>query len=206
MVPGDRHSLLIETGGDPVEPIGPIHVVLDIFLAGPHDLHGTIDMLRDLDGASDAVGLEPPAEPAADQMVVDHDLVQRQAGGLRRRRLGARDGLAADPDFAAVLADMNRAVHRLHRRVREERNLVGRLDLGDGARHGLVDIADILRHRPRIERRLFELARDVFACRAWRADRRPIRSPAPPALSSPRPYGRPRPRRRRRAARSGARP
>ena len=69
--------------------------------------------------------------------------------------------LGADPDFAAVLTDMDRAVHRLHRRVREKRNLVDRLDLGDGARHGLVDIADILRNRPRIERRLFQLARDL---------------------------------------------
>ena len=55
---------------------------------------------------------------------------------------------------------MDGAVHRLYRRVREERNLVGRLDLGDGARHGLVDIADSLRDRARIERRLFELGRD----------------------------------------------
>ena len=164
MVPGDRHSFLIETGGHPVEEIGPIHVVLDVFLAGPDDLDGTVDMLGDLDGASDAIDLQPPAKAAADQMIVDHDLVQRQAGGLRRRRLGARDGLAADPDFAAVLADMNRAVHRLHRRVREERNLIGRLDLGDGARHGLVDIADVLRNRPRIERRLFELAHDRRPC------------------------------------------
>ena len=120
--------------------------------------------MRDLNRASDAIDLEPAAEAAADQMIVDHDLVQRQAGGLRGRRLGARDGLVADPDFAAVLADMDRAVHRLHRRVREERNLVGRLDLGDGARHRLVDIADVLRNRPRIERRLFELGRDVVAC------------------------------------------
>ena len=147
MVPGDRHSLCIETGGHPVEEIGPIHVVLDIFLAGPNDLHGTLDLHGDLDGASDAIDLEPATEATADQVVVDHDLVQRQAGGLCRRGLGARDGLVADPDFAAVLADMDRAVHRLQRRVREERNLVGRLDLGDGARHGLVDIADVLRHR-----------------------------------------------------------
>ena len=161
MVPGDRLSLLVETGGDPVEAIGPVHVVLDIFLARPHDLHRTVDVLRDLDRASDAIDLQPAAKAAADQMIVDHDLVQRQAGGLRRRRLDAREDLAADPDFAAVLADMNRAVHRLHRGVREERNLVHRLDLGDGARHGLVDIADILRNRPRIERRLFELAGDL---------------------------------------------
>ena len=112
----------------------------------------------------DAVGLQPPAEAAADQMIVHHDLVQRQARGLRGRRLGARHGLAADPDFAAVLADMDRAVHRLHRGVREERNLVGRLDLGGGARQGLVDVADVLRDRARLERRLFELAHDRLRC------------------------------------------
>jgi hypothetical protein len=44
----------------------------------------------------------------------------------------------------------------------EKRDLVGRLDLGDRTRHGLVDIADILRHGPRIERRFFELADDIF--------------------------------------------
>ena len=101
------------------------------------------------DGADDAVGLQPPAEAAADQMIVDHDLLQRQAGGLRRHRLDPRDRLGADPDLAAVLADMHRAVHRLHRGVREERHLIGRLDLGGGARHGLVGVADVLRHRAR---------------------------------------------------------
>jgi hypothetical protein len=30
--------------------------VLDIFLAGPHDLHGAVDMSRDLDRARDTVG------------------------------------------------------------------------------------------------------------------------------------------------------
>ena len=97
MVPGDRHALRVEAGGQPVEEIGPVHVVLDVLLAGPHDLHRAVDLLRDLDGADDAVDLEPPAEAAADQMVVDDDLVQRQAGGLRRRRLGARDDLACRP-------------------------------------------------------------------------------------------------------------
>src|SRR4029453_6847074 len=48
----------------------------------------------------------------------------------RRRRLPPRHALAAVPDFAAFLVDMNRAVHRLHRRLGEKRKLVGRLDLG----------------------------------------------------------------------------
>ena len=87
MVPGDRHSFLIETGGDPVEPIGPIHIVLDVFLPGPDDLDRPVDMLSDLDRADDAVALEPPAKTTADQMVVHDDLVQREPGGLRRRHL-----------------------------------------------------------------------------------------------------------------------
>src|SRR4029077_8165084 len=107
-------------GGYAVEEIGPVHVVLDVFLAGPHDLDGAVDMLRDLDGASDTVDLQPPAKATADEMIVDHHLVQGQARDFRRRRLGARDGLVADPNFAAVLADMDSTVHRLHCGVREE--------------------------------------------------------------------------------------
>ena len=81
-------------------------------------------------------------------MVVDHHLVQQQACSLRCGRLGSRDDFVADPDFAVVLGDMNRTIHRFHCGVREERNLVGHLALGDGARHSLVDITDILRNRP----------------------------------------------------------
>jgi hypothetical protein len=60
-------------------------------------------MLRDLDGADDPIDLEPPAKPATDQVVVDRDLVHWQTGSLRRCRLDSRDGLGADPYFAAVL-------------------------------------------------------------------------------------------------------
>jgi hypothetical protein len=70
MVPGNRLSLFVETSGESVIPIGTIHVVLNVFLPGPHDLHGTVDVLRDLDSANDAIGLQPSAEAAADQMVV----------------------------------------------------------------------------------------------------------------------------------------
>src|SRR5215469_8239719 len=95
IVPGDGHSFRIETGGNPIEPVRPVHVVLDIFLTRPHDFHRAVDMLRDLDGAGGTVGPQPPPEAPADQVVVDDDLVQGQAGGLRGRRLDARHGLAA---------------------------------------------------------------------------------------------------------------
>src|SRR3981189_693752 len=62
MVPGDGHSSFIETGRHPVEETGPVHVVLDVFLARPHDLDRTFDMLRDLDGANDAIDLQAATE------------------------------------------------------------------------------------------------------------------------------------------------
>src|SRR6202171_1078113 len=114
MVPSDRHSLVIETSGYPVEETGPVHVVLDIFLASPHDLHRTLHLHGDLNRAGDAVDLEPATEAAADQVIVNHDLVQRQSRGFCRSGLGSREDLVTDPDFAAVFADMNGAVHRFH--------------------------------------------------------------------------------------------
>ena len=112
--------------------------------------------------ANDAVDFETPAESAADEMVVYDDLVQRHSGGFRGRGLRACDRLGADPDFAIVLAHVDGAIHRLHRGVRQERNLVGRFDFRRGAGHGLVGIADVLRNRARIARRGVQLAHDVF--------------------------------------------
>src|ERR1700730_15967896 len=114
MAPRDRPSLFVQTGGDSVEEIGPVHIVLDVFLAGPDDLDRTVDVPGDLDGASDAIDLQPTTEAATDQMITDHDLVQRQTRGLRRRRLGSCEDLVTDPDLAAVPADMKRAVPPLH--------------------------------------------------------------------------------------------
>jgi hypothetical protein len=51
--------------------------VLDIFLARPHDFHGPVHMMRDLDRASDTIGFEPAPEPTANRVIVDNDLVQR---------------------------------------------------------------------------------------------------------------------------------
>src|ERR1700676_4225137 len=101
MVPGDGHSFFVETGRNSVEETGPVHVVLDIFLAGPDDLDRTVDVLGDLARANDAIDLQATTEATTDQMIVDHDLVQRQARGLRRRRLGSSGGLVAAHSFRA---------------------------------------------------------------------------------------------------------
>src|SRR5262245_9002311 len=96
IVPGNGPALGIQSGGYAVNPIGAIHVVLDILLTRPDDLHGAVDMLRDLNGTDGDVRFQPPAKPATEQMIVDDDLLRRQAGGLRRHRLNARNGLTAD--------------------------------------------------------------------------------------------------------------
>src|ERR1700758_3783954 len=90
--------------------IRAIHIVLDVFLARPDDLDGAVNVFGDLNGASDAVDFQPTAKPAADQVIVDHDFFQRQTRNPRRRGLGSPEDLAADPDLATILADMDRAV------------------------------------------------------------------------------------------------
>jgi hypothetical protein len=61
-------------------------------------------MFRDLNRANHAIDLQAPAKATADQVVVDHNLVQRQAGGFRGDRLNAGNHLATDPNFTTVLA------------------------------------------------------------------------------------------------------
>src|SRR5207249_6026731 len=65
------------------------------------------------------------------------------------------------PNVAPVLAYVDGTVHRLHRRVREERHLVDSLNLLGGAGHGPRDVALFARDHARLLRRRRELADDV---------------------------------------------
>ena len=60
-------------------------VVLDVVLAGPHDLHRLADGLRRLHGVDDEVGLAAAAEPAAHIGGVNLHLVGRQPRRARSR-------------------------------------------------------------------------------------------------------------------------
>src|SRR5207302_7271206 len=112
----------------PVVVIGPIHVVLDVFFAAPDHFHRSVYLLRDLDCEHGAVSVESPTEPSAQQMVVDLDGILRQASELRDHGLGQRWRLRADPDVTTILAEMDRAVHRLHCGMCQERKLIDRFD------------------------------------------------------------------------------
>ena len=78
MRPGERLALRVDARADAVVVVRPIHVVLDVFLARPDHLHGPAHLLRDLHGAHGPVVLEAPAEPAAEQVVVDAHLLARR--------------------------------------------------------------------------------------------------------------------------------
>jgi hypothetical protein len=92
--------------------------VLNVFLAGPDNLDRTFDMAGDLDSAKRAIAFEAATKSASDQMIMHDYLFQRQAGGFRGSRLNSCYRLRADPDFTIVFANVNRAVHRFHSRMR----------------------------------------------------------------------------------------
>ena len=161
MVPSDELAVRIKAGADPVVVVGPVHVVLDVLLAAPHDLHRIFRLLGDERRLHDEVELEPAAEAAAEQMIVEAHLLRLQSERLGDGHL--RDGrdLRADPDIAAVGRHVHRAVDRLHGGVREERALIDRFDLGGGAGQRGVRVALVLGDGSRLLGRLGQGGNDV---------------------------------------------
>ena len=151
---------LDEACGEAIEIERPVERLLDVLFARPDHLDRAVDLLRDAHRLGDVVHLEPPAEAAADQMIVDDDLLERKARHLRRDRLRARDDLIADPDLAAVRLHMHGAVHRLHRRMGEERHVIGRLEFRSLAQ-SRADVAGRFRDRARLLARRDETVQHV---------------------------------------------
>ncbi len=83
----DQLVLLIETCSETVVVIGPIDIMLDVLFPAPNDFHWPIDVLGDRDRLGDAVNVEPSPKAAAEQMVVNLDLLGRKPGHLRSRGL-----------------------------------------------------------------------------------------------------------------------
>ena len=160
--PRDRPATGVEASGHAIVVVRAEHVMLHIFLAGPDDFHRPLDLFRDAHGLGDVVVFEAPTEPAAQQMVVYHDLVERQAGDLGGRRLRAPQDLRAGPHLAAVRPHVHRAVDRLHRHMGEERRLVHRLELRRRACQRGRGVALLARHYARRFGRCRELADDVL--------------------------------------------
>src|SRR6202040_2278661 len=140
-----------------------IHVVLDVLFATPDDLHGSIDMLSDLDREERAVGLEPATKAAAQQMIVELDGVLGHPGELRNQSLCQRRGLGSQPKFATVLTQMNRTVHRFHRSVGKKRQPIGDIEALSCFGERTVSITLIASDCSRLVRSFLQLAKDVIS-------------------------------------------
>src|SRR5581483_319357 len=74
MAPGQRLTVSIQSGRNPVHVEWPVHVVLNILLARPNHLHRPIDMARDTRRNHDAIDLQPTPEAATNELIVEFDL------------------------------------------------------------------------------------------------------------------------------------
>src|SRR5258708_17552500 len=163
MRPGNRLAVGVECRADAVVVVRAIHVVLNVFFARPDDLDRAADLLCHLNGTDDPVVLEATTETAAEQMVVDANLVQLEAGELRYDLLSHAGDLSADPDVAALLGQLHGAVHLLHRRVRQEWLLVHRIQLVRRLYDARLGVAVMARHGARPFHGRCELCDDIRA-------------------------------------------
>ena len=150
MRPDDGLPARIEARLQPVDAGGAVLVVLHVVLARPHDLHRGTHRLRRLQGFLDEIQLEAPAEAAAQVGRVHRHLLRRHATDLGAEPLDARLELGGGPDVDAVGAHVGGAVHGLHGRVREERQLIVRVELRRGCGAPRVGIAVVARDHPRL--------------------------------------------------------
>ncbi len=121
----------------------PVDVVADVLLTRPHHLDGAVDLLGDPGRAVGHVRLQPPAEAAAQQMIVHGHLAFRQARSLGHRGMHPLNHLGADPHLGRGRRHMDRAVQRLHAGVRQQRHLIGGGDDVACWAERLGDVADL---------------------------------------------------------------
>jgi hypothetical protein len=107
----------------------PVEVVLRVLLPRPDQLHRSArNLFRDQYGLMHIVLLSTPAEAAAQEQLVHLHVGQLHTGRFRRRRQRRVAVLRRDPDLDLVAVDQRCAVHRLHRRMGQERRAVHCLD------------------------------------------------------------------------------
>ena len=124
MGPDHGSALLVQTRCESVEIAGAEAIVPDILLARPDDLQGIGDLFGETNGLLDRVRLEPAPKSSSDEMIVQGHLVDRKSRDPGRMLLSYHGRLSAYPNVAAVRADVNGRIDRLHRRVSQKRKLV----------------------------------------------------------------------------------
>ncbi len=162
--PSRDRALRVERAGHAAVPHRPVVAGLHVVRARPHQLQRRSGGLRDLDGFDDVVRhrICAPAETAAEE-----GRVELHARGIQARRVSGRrvvDGLElrSGPDLAATLAQVDDAVQRLHRRVREVGELVLGFETSRRAPGGGLDVALLARDEAGRRGELFVLAPQVL--------------------------------------------
>ena len=129
--PRDRPAVRVETAGELAVRRGAVEVVLHVVFARPHDLHRRADGLRVSTASVTKSASQRRPKPPPRYVVWIFTL----SAGSRRPAIAAAVARACPvacvgaQTSTAVGADVGRAVHRLHRRVREERHLVHALEV-----------------------------------------------------------------------------
>src|SRR6202166_4445989 len=124
MGPDRGSAMLVQTCCESVEIAGAEAIVPDILLARPDDLQGIGDLFGETNGLFDRVRLEPAPKSSSDKMIVQGYLLDRKSRDPGRVLLSHHRRLSAYPNVAAVRADVNGRVDRLHRRGSKKRKLV----------------------------------------------------------------------------------
>ena len=129
-------AVLAERGAHSQRRLRPVAVRADVFFPGPDQLDRAIERFGDLDRLGQFVVDRAPAEPAAQEAIVDDDRLWIDSAGLGRALKRGIGVLRAHPHVDPVGPPMGGRVERLHWRMREIGNLVHRLDhlrrLGEG--------------------------------------------------------------------------
>ncbi len=154
MQPGDRLALGIQTGLDALDRNGVQEAVMQIVLAGEADLDRlAAHFLGEDSRLLDVVRLGFAAEPAAQQQIVQHNLLQRHVEMLGQILARHLRRLGAAPHLDAVRAHLGGTGGRLHRRLGEMGNVVVGVDPLRRLGHRRLDVAILADHLARCARR-----------------------------------------------------
>ena len=175
VLPARRRCRRVEPRLQRVEIGGTVVAALHVVLARPHELDRNAGLalrrerLGDRRRLDDVVRLSGfarrPKLPPAKSWLMRH-LLGLQPDGLRDRDLVGGLELLAVPDFAAVGVELHHAVQRLHRRVREIRELVVGVERLRRAGERLGRVAVVARRLARRRREPLVLGEDVAATTA----------------------------------------